>query len=650
MAPSNQSGGSSSSQGGGGAEPFGQKMSRLANNCMQSTGLCCFKVKEKSQISALEFKITQRQKKFGVDYLTLIENKAPQNELKQCVQQAVADVQKLHTEINNHHNSIDNKEGQVKTKMAPGPSSPKPKSGSTSNTPPRASKSTSSKKPASAKKKKGAASSPKEKTSKSQPSNAASGKAVAANTAEYEGADPSRWKCNEMKFQGSAEYSEKGRQEKVKGPISKEIKKFKANPEKYVALMYQTEMIDWDPKEQECTLLHRAGTVGWKPVGVTPKGWMTVLFQTYERCKPFPKDEFPKEFRDKYTDSMVFQGRKIHSKSLKPVMPGRGMGCGDAPNLKIIGDVDPADIYQGSVGDCWLLSGISALAEFDGAVKKLFRKTKNLMNMPTDKPNQYIVTLWDLKTWKEVDIMIDERLCANPDGKQMLLGAKPSEDGELWAPYLEKAVAAHCGGFDRIVGGQCTHGCKEQYTIHETKETGLYGCYGKFNNYESKWAVHGNSPHDTDQNVYKMPWPKVGGGGEEDISKDELFLKMVAWDKINYIVGAGTKGDSDKNSTGGLVDNHAYSVIESIHNVAGTGIDLIKVRNPWGKGEIEDGEFDDDGPGWDKYPKIKALLNPVVADDGIFWVTKDEFFDFFQTIYLSASNMTEYVEDTNHKH
>lgn len=140
-----------------------------------------------------------------------------------------------------------------------------------------------------------------------------------------------------------------------------------------------------------------------------------------------------------------------------------------------------------------------------------------------------------------------------------------------------------------------------------------------------------------------------------ELTEDELFLRMVAWDKTNYIgkatqgddnepliggtfcsthsklvfpfltVGAGTSGMSDKNSTEGLVDNHAYSVIESRNNVCGTGIDLLKVRNPWGSGEIEDGErcsvvfgrggasdnqlthfsldglgeFDDDGPGWD---------------------------------------------------
>lgn len=679
------------------AESFGDKMARQANNCMQSTGLCCFKVKEQSQITALEFKITQRQKRFGVDYLTLVENRASQDQLRQCLEQAKADIQNFQHEIDNHYDIIEDRTGEVQTRIQPTPGSNMPSATAVlvsphGDTTPQASTTNNNSRPAKNTRETGHSppSNTKKKTGRKAVPQAAAIATSHDNNDEkgkYGGADPSRWKCKEMKFEGSAEYVERGKQEKLKGSIPKAIQNFKANPQKYVALMYQSDMMKSDPKQHQYTLLHRAGTVGWKPAGVTPNGWMTVLFQSYERCKALPNDTLPKEYRDKYTDSMIFQGRKIHSKSLKPVMPGRGMGCGDTPNLKIIGDVDPGDIYQGTVGDCWLLSGISALAEFDGAIKKLFRKTKNLSKMPVDKPNRYTVTLWDLKTWKEVDIIIDERLGANPDGKQMLLGAKPSEDGELWAPYLEKAVAVHCGGFDKVVGGQCTHGtknefachgsivriqhssiftsvftsivpsawslltgCKEQYTIYMTKDTGLYGCYGKFNNYESKWGDHANSPHDSDQTLWKMPWPDVGGGGEEEISQDELFLKMCAWDKINYIVGAGTKGVSDKESKGGLVDNHAYSVIESVHNAAGTGRDLIKVRNPWGKGEIDDGEFDDTGPGWDKYPQIKALLKPVVADDGVFWVTKEEFFVFFQTIFLCASNMTEYVEDSDHKH
>ena len=88
-------------------------------------------------------------------------------------------------------------------------------------------------------------------------------------------------------------------------------------------------------------------------------------------------------------------------------------------------------------------------------MRRLFRKTPMLDQMPfvDGRPNIYTVTLWDLKTWKEVDIVVDERLPIRADGTGRIFGAKPSEDGELWVCYLEKALAAHCGGWDLIDGG-----------------------------------------------------------------------------------------------------------------------------------------------------------------------------------------------------
>ena len=472
---------------------------------------------------------------------------------------------------------------------------------------------------------------------------------------QYSDADPSKWKVSKQKFGGSVLYDKIGKQEKVTGkPIAKGIEQFKADPGKYLAMMYQASMLEeWPEKKHKYTFVHRAGTEAFKPEGLSASGWMTLLLQVYRRLPPLKGNTLPTQCRDKYTDNMSHHKIKLHSQNNKPVLPGRGMGIGDAPNLKIIGDVDPSDVEQGSVGDCWLLSGISSLAEFDGAVKRLFRKTKHLDKMPLDRPNMYTITLWDLQTWKEVDIFVDERLCVMADGSGKLLGAKPSEDGELWVCYLEKALAAHCGGWDKITGGQCTHawalmtGCKQQYTIRKNEKTGKYECLAKYNPDEQKWAKHANSPHDGEKSMWRAAWPEVGGGGDADmeIDEEELFMKLCAWDDVNYIVGAGTSGTSDKQSMDGITDNHAYSVITCVNDVAGTDIDLIKVRNPWGKGEIEDGYFDDDGPGWDEYPQIKAALNPVVADDGIFWVTKQEFFKIYQTIYLSASNMTEFLED-----
>ena len=44
-----------------------------------------------------------------------------------------------------------------------------------------------------------------------------------------------------------------------------------------------------------------------------------------------------------------------------------------------------------------------------------------------------------------------------------------------------------------------------------------------------------------------------------------------------------------------------------------------------------------------QYPQIKALLNPVEADDGIFWVFKAEFFQYFDVVYLCAQDMSEFI-------
>ncbi len=219
--------------------------------------------------------------------------------------------------------------------------------------------------------------------------------------------------------------------------------------------------------------------------------------------------------------------------------------------------------------------------------------------------------------------------------------------------YYCRYCSCYCsGGWDKITGGQCSHawslmtGCRAQYTIRKNPQTGKFACYAKYNPNTGKWTKHVNCPHDN-RDMWRVAWPKVGGGGgtKLELNEDELFEKMYAFDVENFIVAAGTNGTSDKNKTDGMVDNHAYSVIEAVRKAAGTNIDLFKVRNPWGKGEIENGEFDDDGPGWKQYPEIKKMLNPVVADDGIFWMKKQEFFRLFDHIYVSASNMTHFLED-----
>jgi hypothetical protein len=322
----------------------------------------------------------------------------------------------------------------------------------------------------------------------------------------------------------------------------------------------------------------------------------------------------------------------------------------DVPGINIINDVDPNDVNQGAVGDCWLLSGMSALAEFSGAVKALFKNTPGIENMPKAGSNMYTVTLYDLATWEPVDITVDERLCTMQGFG--LLGCSPSVTGDLWASYVEKAVAIHCGGWDKIQGGTCTHawrlltGCQDQYTFMNTDGNG-WKCYGALNPNTGELEQFANSPHDGFQGLWPMKWPQVGGGGstQKRLNNERMFERMCAWDDQNYILGCGTKAGSDSEDTDGIVDGHAYTILTCVNNAGGTEIDLIKVRNPWGRGEFQSGLWDDDGDGWSQYPEVYDAIQPVLGcDDGVFWVDKDEFFEYFKTIYLCAKDMTEFIE------
>ena len=600
---------------------------------------------------------------------------------------------------------------------------------------------------------------------------------TAAQKLDFTSADPSRWTFKKVIYTGAARYVSVGKEETVDGVIAEGIRRLRAEPSKYFAIKYQSDMMEWPEDEQTYRLIHREGTKGYKPQNVSPEGWMTLMSAEYQRLPPVADLG---AVADSFTEAMMYQGYKLHHSKNRPLCPGRGVGVGDVPSLKIIGDIDPSDVSQGvvrgrastrrgpipmapaapccapcallltwwragrrtrpQVGDCWLLSAISALAEFDGAVERLFRKTADLNAAPRDGPNTYTVTLWDLPTWSEVDVVIDERLAAKADGSG-LLGCSPSADGELWVCYLEKAIAVHCGGWDAIDGGQCPHawmmltGCKEQCVptlrrpappplpprlaaaphrqrpsccrqtrtrtidaVHPrrrahagtpsaptprattrasasttrttsatrrspTRRTAASAGCGRWRGprwaaaatsiSSSRWrssssacargtTATSSSPRVSATAADGRRWPPMAADGRRwpSDAPDAPLSRPSAPPGL-----AGTKAGSDTQKTDGIVDGHAYSVLECHNDVAGTDIDLIKMRNPWGSGEIDNGRFDDDGPGWDEYPQIKAAINPVAADDGIFYMTKEEFFTYFHTIYVCASNMTQFLKD-----
>eukprot|EP00929_Paragymnodinium_shiwhaense_P023253 TRINITY_DN14604_c0_g1_i1.p1 TRINITY_DN14604_c0_g1~~TRINITY_DN14604_c0_g1_i1.p1 ORF type:complete len:592 (-),score=85.09 TRINITY_DN14604_c0_g1_i1:201-1910(-) len=446
--------------------------------------------------------------------------------------------------------------------------------------------------------------------------------------------DPDRWSFAPITYSGSYTYSKEPVFVEFSSPIATGIEELKSNPDIYEGIMYQSNMTDWPDDQQQYKLLKRTNS-GFRVTEVEG-GSFTYIPAKYKVLEP-TVDVDP----DEYTDGMSQHGQPLS----ETLLPGRGQGLGDIPSLKLFGDIEPSDVKQGKVGDCWLLSAISALAEYDGTIRRIFKNTSAAESMPQDAFNKYTVTLFDLTSWQPTDVVVDERLFCHPSGNG-LLGTSPSPTGELWVCYLEKALAAHCGGWDKIDGGQCTHawrlltGCRNQYTFQV--EGDAVECLGKLNPNTEEWDPMANSPHDGPSTIWNMAWPEAGGGGDRGttLSLDEFFLRMCAYDDNNYLLCAGSKANGDSE---GIVDGHAYTILNCVNNAGGTDIDLIKLRNPWGTGEFDEGKWADNGPGWTEHPEVSEAVHHEVRDDGVFWMEKEEFFHAFPTIYLCALDMMEFV-------
>jgi len=464
---------------------------------------------------------------------------------------------------------------------------------------------------------------------------------------DWTDADPDKWSYREIIFSGAMAFKKAPETEEVQGTITSGLALLKEDPVQYEALFYQTSMTEWPDDQQHFTLIKRKPKTGMK-ITFDLQGPFTYVQAKYQALA---SAESVPVVPDNHTDTLLagYKGYRL----AEPLRPGRGQGCADVPGLKIMANIDPNDVAQGDVGNCWLLSAISALAEYDGAIAKIFKThAEGIHEMPHEEHNTYNATLFELSDWSPVEVAVDERLCSCADGS-VLLGAHPTLSGELWVCYLEKAIAAHCGGWDQISGGQCTHawslllGCKECYTFKDFDGCG-FQCFSKFNPNDKVWEPVTNSPHGGFRGLWPSELPKVGGGSRGfnvTLSVNALFEMMCEWDDANYIMAAGTKDGTDTAETDGIVDGHAYTVLECVNDVAGTDFDLIKVRNPWGRGEFSSGFWDDDGPGWAEHPEVKAALNPVAIDDGVFWLSKEEFFAYFPTLFLCAKDMTAFLED-----
>jgi hypothetical protein len=234
--------------------------------------------------------------------------------------------------------------------------------------------------------------------------------------------------------------------------------------------------------------------------------------------------------------------------------------------------VDPNDIKQGALGDCYFLAVLSSMAEHTEKIEDLFYTNK------INDSGCYLVTFYI--NGVETPIIIDDYLPCYP-------GRGPafaySRDGEVWVQLLEKAWAKLHKTYARTEGGLPCFACSHLAGV------------------PSESVMHSEI--------------------KEDLESFFDLLQMA--DKRNFTMMAASHGQGEVESADGVISGHAYSLIE-IHEFENEGemVKLLKLRNPWGSGEWQ-GDWSDQSEKWT--PELREKIGCIEADDGFFFITLEDY-------------------------
>lgn len=362
----------------------------------------------------------------------------------------------------------------------------------------------------------------------------------------------------------------------------------------------------------------------------------------------FIDGEFPPK------DESIFTGTQEQDHVQDLAMLGRNVVWARVPDLlpghaKLFKNIEPNDISQGALGDCWLLAAFACLAEFPGAIYELFDTRK------LSPSGCYNIRFYDPQKKQHIKIAVDDYVpcMKNPQtGELSPAFAKPNGN-EAWVLILEKAFAKWCGSYAKLTGGlqvfawgvtRDVGGPQWNYSQRQTGPASWdANCYQKNN-------MNLVNSHDRLGGLQQVPSGEVA-------SKAQIWELLNEWDDANYIIGAstvkppaqqvGVGGCGEPIASDGITNGHAYSFIDAVEIFKdGQTQRVVQLRNPWGgmQGVNTEwtGPMSDSWPGWRQYPELKAALeiDPNGPQDGLFWMPFDHFCERFSDIWVCPKSMS----------
>eukprot|EP00403_Amphidinium_massartii_P011902 CAMPEP_0178421224 /NCGR_PEP_ID=MMETSP0689_2-20121128/26538_1 /TAXON_ID=160604 /ORGANISM="Amphidinium massartii, Strain CS-259" /LENGTH=617 /DNA_ID=CAMNT_0020042731 /DNA_START=189 /DNA_END=2042 /DNA_ORIENTATION=- len=283
--------------------------------------------------------------------------------------------------------------------------------------------------------------------------------------------------------------------------------------------------------------------------------------------------------------------------------------------------IDPNNLLQGQLGNCWLVAAMSCLAEFPDSVRELFQAHE-------EASGRYTIRLFDHRKDQFQSVVVDEYVPCHPprwwDSEAKPLFARPNGN-EMWCLLLEKAMAKMWGSYAALSGDHCGTAFRAL-----TGEREVLAWEKRRGTWVKMTLLKGET---------KFNYSPVLG---ERRDAKGLWERLRKYDQSSYMMGADidnknhTDGEEFYYRDDGLVEGHAYSIIRVVE------IDnhkLVCLRNPWG-GHVEwSGAWSDGDEKWRLYPNVAARIRPEFGDDGRFWMSWEDFSDIYNSINVCCRTM-----------
>ncbi|OAQ89474.1 calpain-like protein [Purpureocillium lilacinum] len=266
-------------------------------------------------------------------------------------------------------------------------------------------------------------------------------------------------------------------------------------------------------------------------------------------------------------------------------------------------DLNGADVKQGGLGDCWIMAGMTAMANVEEGVKRtcvaydtkigiygfvFYRDGEWVYSIIDDK--LYLKSpCWDcpslqrdlLQQIDREDVEAVYRKTYQTGSKALFFG-QCKDQNETWVPLLEKAYAKAHGDYGSLSGGWIGEGLED-----------------------------------------------LSGGVTTELLSSDILDTDEFWDnemsKVNqeFLFGCSTGllehgyGQRD-----GICEAHAYIVLEA--RTLKSGQRLVKLRNPWGKVRkgLWQGAWSDGSKEWTT--DVQAELGHTFGSDSVFWISYED--------------------------